>query len=183
MTRSSRSKCPLLTDDELQLEEISLGKGWCLHAPHRSNDTIPVDWSYNCYRIAQAHPARSVPMKVKFSNRYEAHSSWISSRTSSDGEIFTAPAEEISDWAALRRREKNTWSEIGKHSSVMNRGQNDHLIAHRKQESELLQRQEQVRAMLNERISMQKLDAAEEVLPGTRMTCCRKSLSPGETRW
>ena len=109
------AKCPPLTDDELsQLEENILEEGLVLMPLIVWNDTI-VD-GHNRYRIAQAHPGIGFRTHEKqFSNRYEALS-WICKNQLGRRNLY-APAEEISDWAALRCREKNTWRRSEKQSA------------------------------------------------------------------
>ena len=91
------AKCPPLTEDELsQLEENILEEGLVLMPLIVWNDTI-VD-GHNRYRIAQTHPGIGFRTHEKnFNSKYEA--------------------EEISDRAALRCREKNTWRRSEKQSA------------------------------------------------------------------
>lgn len=176
------AKCPPLTEDELsQLEENILEEGLVLMPLIVWNDTI-VD-GHNRYRIAQAHPGIGFRTHEKqFSNRYEALS-WICKNQL--GRRNLTPQQKKYLIGQRYDAEKKTHGGDRKSNLPESSGQNDHLIAAtRKQESELLQRQEQVRAMLNERISMQKVwTPLKKCFRASRMTCCSESLSPEKPMW
>lgn len=182
------AKCPPLTEDELsQLEENILEEGLVLMPLIVWNDTI-VD-GHNRYRIAQAHPGIEFRVHEKnFNNKYEALS-WICKNQL--GRRNLTPQQKKYLIGQRYDAEKKTHGGDRKSNLPESSGQNDHLIAAQKTRERIASETgtsesyvKRVRAMLNERISMQKVwTPLKKCFRASRMTCCSESLSPEKPMW
>ena len=94
-----RDKIPPLTEDEFSLLEENILSDGAVFSPLIVWDGTILD-GHNRYEIIQKHPELTYAVhKVSFANRYEAI--FVDMQTPAWQAEPDAPAEEISDWAAV----------------------------------------------------------------------------------